>query len=238
MSKAPRDRVDDVDLMHYFDGEADEQTAEAVAAALADDADARARLLAMERMGETICTHLELAADDVDPRLDAMWATLERRIQSNGITSAATDPAREPVVAARKPAERPAERDGGGIWAAVVEWFDAHQGHFVTGMVTAGAVAALVLLLRPPQEVIRERVVDRPVAISVPPEREAVPPEGAMVPPEREAMVPVSTPPRVERLEVTDGSSSVFTIPGEDADDVATTVIWLDLDDSEVEEPL
>lgn len=231
MANAPRDSVsssvpgaiDDVDLMQYLDGEADAQTADMVAAGLSGDADARDRLLAMEQMGEVVCTHLELAADDVEPRLDAMWATLERRIQSNGVANDVAEPARERVAAPV------AEKIG--IWAAIVKWFEAHQGHFVTGMVTAGAVAALVLLLRPPQEVIRERIVERPVAVHVPAER-----DGAA--PEQGAMVPVATPPRVESLEVTDGSGSVFTIPGENADDVATTVIWLDLDENDVEEPL
>lgn len=258
MSKAPRNTFDDVDLMQYLDGEADEATAAEMAAALPGETEARIKLQSLAQMSETVRSSLELAADEAGPRLDAMWASIERRIQSNGVhAQAAAVPGAAlalqagvgPQMAAKAAAKtatgvvtgaaaRPPHGADGhdrGLWASFVRWLDAYRSHIATGALTATAVAALVLVLRPAPEVMPERVVER-VVERVPVMNAQVPQE--QVPQAHERMVPVSTPPTVEHLDVAAGSGSVFTIPGEGEEDVSTTVIWLDLDESDAEETL
>lgn len=211
MSTTPRKPFDDLDLMAYADGELDDETAAAVAAFLAEDAGAQSKRAALGQMNDVVRSYLELAADDAEPRLDAMWSTIERRIQANGAAPAAA------VAAAARPAEaRPA-----GLWARVRAWLDEHRGYFATGALAAAAAAVLVMALRPPQ------VVERVVVTPPPPVEQNLP-----------RMVNVSTPPEVEALEVNDGSASVFTLPGEGDGDVTAGVIWLDLDTTHTEGPL
>lgn len=268
MSKAPRNTLDDVDLMQYLDGEADEASAAEIAAALPGEDEARLKLQSLAQMSETVRSSLELAADEAAPRLDAMWASIERRIQSNGVHAEVPQvehdaaPGAVPAIALAplkavtgamaggrsEPAERTGRSKGrlahgadghaGGLWAGFVRWLDTYRSHIATGALTATAVAALVLALRPAPEVVPERVVER--VIERVPERmnDRVPVMGTQVPQAPDRMVPVSTPPTVERLDVSEGSGSVFTIPGEGEEDVSTTVIWLELDDSDAEETL
>lgn len=211
--KTPQTPFDDLDLMAYVDGELDDETRAAVDAHVAGDGDARSKQVALAQMNDVVRSYLELAADAAEPRLDAMWATIERRIQANGAPRAteATTPARAPAAPAR-----PAEP---GIWARLTAWLDGHRGYFATGALAAAAAALLVMALRPPQVV--EQIVVAPAPLQNPPR-----------------MVNVSTPPEVEEIEVNDGSASVFTIPGEGEGDVTAGVIWLDLDASDTEGPL
>jgi anti-sigma factor RsiW len=208
--KAPQKPFDDLDLMAYVDGELDDETAAAVGAHVAGDDDARSKQVALGQMNDVVRSYLELAADAAEPRLDAMWATIERRIQANGVprTAEVATPAR---VQAAAVAAQP------GIWARFTTWLEGYRGYFATGALAAAAAALLVMALRPPQVV--ERVV-------------VAPPQN---PPR---MMNVSTPPEVEEIEVNDGSASVFTIPGEGEGDVTAGVIWLDLDASDTEGPL
>ncbi len=208
--KAPRKPLDDLDLMAYVDGELDAEAAAAMDAYLAEDGDARSKQAALGQMNDVVRSFLELEADAAEPRLDAMWATIERRIQANGVarTAEVSTPAR---AQAAPVAAQP------GMWARLTAWLEGYRGYFATGALAAAAAAVLVMALRPAQVV--ERVV-------------VTPPQN---PPR---MVNVSTPPEVEELEVNDGSASVFTIPGEGEGDVTAGVIWLDLDASDTEGPL
>jgi anti-sigma factor RsiW len=208
VSTTPRKPFDDLDLMAYADGELDDETAAAVAAFLAEDAGARSKRASLGQMNDVVRSYLELAADDAQPRLDAMWSTIERRIQANGAAPAA-------AMAVAAPA-RPAAARPEGLWARLRAWLDEHRGYFATGALAAAAAAVLVMALRPPQVV--ERIVVTPPPVQNPPQ-----------------MVNVSTPPEVEALEVNDGSASVFTLPGEGEGDVTAGVIWLDLDSSHTE---
>lgn len=209
VSKSPRTPLDDIDLMAYVDGEADGRTAGAVAAHLAGDAGARAKSESLDQMTDLVRSYLELAADDVEPRLDDMWTTIERRIQ------AGADPHAASVVETARAA--PARE---GPWARLVAWLDARRGYVATGLVAAAAAAALVLALQPPRVIERQVVVAPPSANSVQP------------------AVNVSTLPEVEVIEVSDGAASVFTLPGEGEGDVTAGVIWLDIDESDMEGPL
>jgi hypothetical protein len=217
VSTTPRKPFDDLDLMAYADGELDDETAAAVAAFLAEDAGAQNKRAALGQMNDAVRSYLELAADDAEPRLDSMWATIERRIQANGAVAAS---AAAMAPAASVAAARPAAAQPAGLWARVRAWLDEHRGYFATGALAAAAAAVLVMALRPPQ------VVERVVVTPQPPVQN--PPK----------MVNVSTPPEVEALEVNDGSASVFTLPGEGEGDVTAGVIWLDLDSSHTEGPL
>lgn len=216
MSEIPRTPLDDIDLMAYVDGEADQRAAGAIAAQLAGDMDARTKTEALGQMTDLVRSYLELTADDVEPRLDDMWTTIERRIQANGVPRAA-EPAAAEVARAMPGRAMPARK---GPWARLGEWLDARRGYLATGLVAAAAAAVLVMALRPPQ--IIERVVVAPT-----PSTDLVKPA-----------VNVSTPPEVEVIEVSDGAASVFTLPGEGGDDVTAGVIWLNLDESDMEGPL
>lgn len=213
-NKPSQKPFDDLDLMAYVDGELDDETRAAVDAHLAGDGDAQNKRAALEQMNDVVRSYLELEADAVEPRLDAMWATIERRIQANGVPRAA-----EAATPARVPA-RAAQPDQPGVWARFTSWLEGYRGYFATGALAAAAAAVLVMALRPPQVV--ERVV-------------VAPPTPLQNQPR---MVNVSTPPEVEEIEVNDGSASVFTIPGEGEGDVTAGVIWLDLDASDTEGPL
>jgi len=144
----------------------------------------------VHELGALVRGHLELAADEAEPRFADLWDLIERRL----------DVDEEPVERAAEPA--------GSRWAAVRSWFSGHRSHLATGLISAGAVAALAFALRP-----------------APTEREVV-----RAPP---AILQIDTalsasPPEVESLDVTGGSGTVFTITDEDGE---TAVIWVDLDD-------
>jgi hypothetical protein len=139
----------DIDVMEHADGEQ----------ALAElTPDARAKVDAINELGELVRGRLERAADDVpDKRFAAMWREVDKGIE-------------------RDLAEAPAKvrARGGGLWRRLGRFFDRYRGHIVTGAVAAGAVAALALLLRPSGEGVNNgerdpinvhRVVHRPAEI-------------------------------------------------------------------------
>jgi hypothetical protein len=87
------------------------------------EADSRTKVESLGEMTELVRGHLELTADSVpDRRFDAMWREIGHAID----------------------AEAPV-----GIWARLTSWLDRHRGHLFTGVVSAGAVAAIALILRP-----------------------------------------------------------------------------------------
>lgn len=92
-------------------------------AALADDPDARHKLEALGEMRELVRGHLELTTDETDDRkFQAMWRGIDQALDN----------------------EAPR-----GLWGRISSWLERHRGHVVTGAVSAGAVAALALILRP-----------------------------------------------------------------------------------------
>jgi hypothetical protein len=201
------DNIDDLDLMQYADGEVDEAMAAEIAAHVAQSDDALLKLQALEQMNEVVRSSLELAADGAEPRLDAMWASIERAIQANGSTEAAHVAARHPQAA--EPA---------GLLATIGRWLESYRAHFLTGAIAAGAAAIIILAARPdaPGKII---VQQPPVPTQT---------QGTLIKNE-------PSPPEIEHLEV-NGGSSVFVIPSEGDNDVAATVIFVDMND--VEGPL
>jgi anti-sigma factor RsiW len=120
---APVEKPSDIELMQYADGELDERDAARIRAAIERDPDARTKVEAIGQMSEVAAGHLELAADTAsERRFEAMWREVKKEID----------------VAAPI-----------GLWARLTSWLDRHRGHVITGAVSASAVAALALILRP-----------------------------------------------------------------------------------------
>jgi hypothetical protein len=100
-----------------------------------------------------------------------------------------------------------------------VKWFDGHRAHVLTGVLSAGAVAAVAFVLREdPRVEYRDRIIKEPVIGQTSPDAGANP------------MVLVATPPEVESLEVNGGTGTVFTIENDDGE-TETAVIWVTPDD-------
>lgn len=170
----------DLELMEHADGEHADAD---LAARLEGDPEARAKALAVRQLGELVRGHLELSADAVhDAKFAAMW----RRIDGQLVAPAT------------------------GLWSRISAWFDRYRGHVITGAVSAGAVAALALILRPGTPdlgVAGAHVIDvRPVALRATPE--------------------------IDSLDTPGGSSTVISM---DDDDGHAAVIWVTPEDSDTE---
>jgi hypothetical protein len=192
----------DIDLMRLADGEVTGEERAALEAAAAAEARAGAAVEAIGELGELVRGHLELAADEAEPRLARMWAELDKRLD---------------LAAPAAPAPAPAAAPG--VWLRFARWIDARRGHLVTGAVSAGAVAAIALALRPEPTVIRESAVPTPALATH---------EGPGDDPD--AVPALHTPAEVESLDVASGTSTVFTI--EDENGEQTTVVWVTPDDT------
>jgi anti-sigma factor RsiW len=175
---------DDIELMQHHDGELGERASAEVEARLAADPDARAKQESLAQVDELLRGHLELAADNVsDRRFDAMWKEID--------------------AATSTPKSR-------GVWSRFVDWLDRHRGHVITGAVSAGAVAALALILRTggtPDDGVQAQ---RPFAIDVRP-------------------AAMRTAPEIESLETPNGEGTVLNLEDEDGH---TTVIWVTPEDT------
>jgi anti-sigma factor RsiW len=186
--------------MQLADGELDPTSASVVEAALGPEQ--RAKMAAIRDLGEAVRGHLELSADAAAPRLARMWDEIDKRIDIDARQQA-------PARAAAGP----------GFWARVGRWLDDHRSHVFTGVLSAGAVAALALLIQPRSE--RTVYVSQP-GVSQP----------GVVPGPVAPLVPVvmrSTPPVVESLDVMNGTGTVFTLEDEDG---GTAVIWVSPEDT------
>jgi anti-sigma factor RsiW len=170
----PSDARSDLELMEHADGETEDA---GVAARLERDPDARAKVESIQEIGELVRGHLELSADAVhDAKFAAMWRRIDDQL----------------------------EAPAAGLWSRVMRWFDRYRGHVITGAVSAGAVAALALILRPsmsdPGMPGRGVVIDvRPVALRATPE--------------------------IDALDTPGGTGTVINL--DDDEDGHTTVIWV-----------
>jgi anti-sigma factor RsiW len=191
---ANRDVVD-LDLMMHVDGELEDSEQRAVEAQL-NAPDVRVKVAAIRELGELVRGHIELATDEAEPRLAAMWTELAKRFDNE---TAPASPAEE-----RPPAT-------GGVRKAAARWFERYRGHLLTATVSAGAVAALALVMRP--------------TLSGPKPGTTVFGGTGRLPPTF-----VSTPPEIESLDVPNGSGTVLTIEDEDG---ATAIVWVTPDDAE-----
>jgi len=198
----------DSELMMLADGELD--AAEARALERAAGPTGTVKVAAVREVGELVRGHLELAADDAEERLSGLWDLVERRLDQPQPEGAAARPAR---AAAREP----------GVWSQLVRWFDGHRAHLLTGALSAGAVAALAIVLREEPRV-EIRTVEVPAKVT--PGDGGTGGSGGT----QDPVVLVATPPEVESLEVNGGTGTVFTIQDDDGGS-ETAVIWVTPDD-------
>lgn len=190
--------VSDVDLMMHVDGELPAGDSQRLDAQLVGGSDVpssagRTKVAALRELGELVRGHIELATDEAEPKLAGMWHELSKRLDNE---AAPATPARQ------------AEPRGLGTW--ILQWFERYRGHVLTGTLSAGAVAALALLLRP-----------SPVAT---PEPVAAPLRPQLTP------TLVSAPPEIEALDVPNGTGTVLTLEDEDG---AAAIVWVTPEDVE-----
>jgi hypothetical protein len=179
--------VKDADLMQLADGELDDQE-------LAGDD--RAKVEAIGELGELVRGHVEQAADAVpQKRFDAMWREIDKAIDG---AASSRESASQPVAA-------PA-----GFWRRLGRWFDHYRGHLITGAVSAGAVAALALVLRGPgtssEQTAQGSHQGNPTIMQA-----------------------VYHPTEIESLDTPGGTGTVFDLKDEDG---STTVIWVTPNDT------
>ena len=94
-------------------------------------------------------------------------------------------------------------------------WLEAKRGHVITGLVSAGAVAAVALWLRPGDE---SRVtMSQPIADTGPGSAEITP------------TLVTHRPAEIEALDTPGGTGTVFNLQDEDG---TTTVIWVTPEDT------
>ena len=168
----------DIDLMQEADGERARDGA-------ADPVE-RDKLAALDELHELVRGHLEGEADAVpDARFAAMWKAIDRSIGA----APAKDSAEHAV-------------QGPGFWRRLSRWLDRYRGYIVTGAVSAGAVAALALLLRGSSDDAKAPIETMPAAYR---------------------------PTEIESLETPGGTPTVFHVKDEDG---ASTVIWVSPDDT------
>ena len=183
----------DIDLMSFADGETGEHELEE----LLRDPMSRSKVEAVTELGELVRGHLELSADALpQKKLDALWREIDKGIDRE--RESASKPATQTGETAPAPAA--------GWLRRVGRWFEHHRGHVITGAVSAGAVAALALVLRPGTD---GQIAGRPTG-----------PVETM---------PVMMPAEIQSLDTPGGTGTVFNMEDEDG---STTVIWVTPEDT------
>ena len=166
---------DDIELMQYADDELSDRERGDFAKYLEGDADARTKLESLGQVREIIAGSLEHHADDVpDHKFAAMWREVGKAIDDDAPRS---------------------------IWGKIAAWFERHRGHVFTGVASAGAVAAVALVIR------GGGADERTQGNSI----EVLP-------------AAMRTAPVVESLDTPEGTGSVMNFEDEDGH---TTVIWV-----------
>ena len=178
---------DDIDLMQHADGELDARSVATVEKRLASDPEARTKAEALGEVSELVRGHVELAVDDVPAaRFDRMWRAIDEATAA-------------PATRAAQPAE------SRGLWASFTGWFDRYRGHVLTGALSAGAVAALALVLRSGAGSSEGDKHDASSGIDVQP-------------------AALRMTPEIESMDTPDGEGTVLNLEDEDGH---TTVIWV-----------
>jgi hypothetical protein len=203
----PVSNMNDLDLMLLADGESD--PASGAGPATPRTAADRAKIEGIREVGALVRGHLELSADDAEDRLAGLWSLVERRLDAEERAEA---PAPVPVRA------RGEQRDG--AWSRFVGWLGGHRNQLLTGVVAAGAAAAITVVALPGPTT---RTIYKNVPIEI-----AANGNGPGPGPGPATVQLVRSPAEVESLDVSGGSGAVFTIDDEDGD---TTVIWVTPDD-------
>jgi hypothetical protein len=134
----------DIELMEHADGE---HRLDLTAAE-------RDKVAAIGEVGELVRGHLELAADAVPAaRFEAMWRQIDASIDK-AIPEAA--PARM------------------SLWSRLGQWFEHYRSHIIVGAASAGAVAALAIVIGPTSHDAGVALEVRPAAMRSAPAVESV----------------------------------------------------------------
>jgi hypothetical protein len=175
----------DVDYMEHADGEAETEL----------DANGRAKVAAVRELGELVRGRLEQAADDLpEARLAQMWGQIDKSI------APVAPPASKPHAGW---SASPATAGRAAAPTALRSMIERYRGYVLTAAISAGAVAALAVMLR-----------------GTPTQNQTA--AGALVP-------AVHRPSEIEELDTPGGNGTVFNLADEDGN---TTVIWVTPNDS------
>lgn len=178
----------DVDFMEHADGELETELT----------GDGRAKVEAVKELGELIRGRLERAADDVpEARFAAMWSAIDKTISKPSVKSQTL-----PVLADPPPAAA-----GTGLWSRIGRFLDTYRSQIVTGAISAGAVAALALVLHGNGDSSARRNGSDPIDVQRVSHR----------------------PAEIEDLDTPGGTGTVFNLDDEDG---STTVIWVTPEDT------
>ncbi len=182
----------DLDLMEHADGEATTKLGE-----LGElDAEGQRKVDALRELGELVRGRLELAADDVpEAKFASMWREIDKQIDLGASLAA---PVRSPA---------PAPASNAGFLTRLGRFLERYRSQIITGAVSAGAVAALALILRSGGDPGTHRESHDPIKVQTVSHR----------------------PAEIEALDTPDGTSSVFNVDDEDG---STTVIWVTPEDT------
>lgn len=229
-------KISDAELMELADGELSDARTQELEALLCSAAGAMPanKVAGLREVSELVRGHLELTAEQDEARLaarmDSMWREIDKQIDLQ-------------ATPADAPPTKVATATGGSWFASFIGRF---RGHILTGVVSAGAVAAIAMVVRPgtaPTEsagALAARGADRGAArgaefsnpSAVEPGTRSITDSGepnlAFVTAPSEQALPRVTPV-VESVETTNGSSMVFTIEDDDGN---TAVVWVTPDDT------
>lgn len=115
----------DLEIMEYADGERGPDGA-------GEGSEAAAKVAGIRALGELVRGRLELAADEVpDAKFDALWREIDKKIAADVRGDQAGDPSPP------------------GFWRRLTRVIEHYRGHILVGAVSAGAVGAVALFLRP-----------------------------------------------------------------------------------------
>ncbi len=187
----------DDELMSYLDGELSPRAARAVEDRIATSPEDRAKVAAIQELGDVMRGYVDAETKAAEPALAAMWAQLEGKL---GV----------PEKAAAKAEAKP------GVWAALREWFsEGYRGYAMTGAVCA-AVAAIITIIAVKSQTPAVRVVEHEKIVYQP-----APPQ-----PDKAVVEAKATEAEIEKLDVSEGTGTVIKVPGNPGD-ADTTVIWV-----------
>ena len=257
VDSAPPAGIEDIDLMLFADGEIDEASAAEIAELLAHDEQAAAKVESLRQMDDVLASYLELAADEQEPRLEALWAGIESQIDVDADAGARQRVSREeldnePADVWTRPRVKP-QPESRGIWSAISDWLEGYRGHVLTGAVAVAAVALLFLALRSESKVVYQPQPSgdgggsngQLVPVSNNGTKPCPKPSGTadttaatpgVIQNGQNGQPETAEPPEIESLDFADGSGYVIQLPSEGEDDVDATVIFVDMND--VEGPL
>jgi len=194
----------DSDLMAFADGELDELESRELEARLGRGGNLRGKGEGVREIGDVVRGHLELSADAVPQmKFDNLWREIDKAID------------REAEAVPAKAKAAPVE--DAGLLRRIGRWFDRYRGHILTGAVSAGAVAALALLLRDPTVAPGGGGGANDLA------------SGSARTGSNGPQLVNYQPTEIESLDTPDGTGTVFNLEDEDG---STTVIWVTPEDT------